>query len=250
MAASPFAFFRGAAAVMAADLAHEDQTSGLDVQLCGDAHLSNFGGFASPERDLIFDVNDFDETIPGAPSSGTSSAWPPASRSPPVVGSSTTPGVHFIVAQASRSYRRPCRVRPMRDLDIWYSHLDAAAIAARWGAQASRNADRQLPEAGGQGAVQGPPGGTGQADGGGRRKLRFVDNPPLMVPAEVLFTDVYSKQTVGNLYDALSSTAAPCRATASACSRSTSSSTWPARWSGWERGHPVLGGPVHRPGQR
>src|SRR5271169_3685043 len=64
MAASAFAFFRGAAAVMAADLASEDRT-GLDVQLCGDAHLSNFGGFASPERDLIFDVNDFDETIPG-----------------------------------------------------------------------------------------------------------------------------------------------------------------------------------------
>ena len=64
MAASPFAFFRGAAAVMAADLAAVAQT-GLEVQLCGDAHLSNFGGFASPERDLIFDVNDFDETIPG-----------------------------------------------------------------------------------------------------------------------------------------------------------------------------------------
>src|SRR5580698_9775424 len=64
MAASAFAFFRGAAAVMAADLATEERT-GLEVQLCGDAHLSNFGGFASPERDLIFDVNDFDETIPG-----------------------------------------------------------------------------------------------------------------------------------------------------------------------------------------
>ncbi len=64
MAASAFAFFRGAAAVMAADLAQEEQT-GLEVQLCGDAHLSNFGGIASPERDLIFDVNDFDETIPG-----------------------------------------------------------------------------------------------------------------------------------------------------------------------------------------
>src|SRR5664280_2842571 len=64
MAASPFAFFRGAAAVMAADLAHEEH-SHLDVQLCGDAHLLNFGGFASPERDMVFDVNDFDETIPG-----------------------------------------------------------------------------------------------------------------------------------------------------------------------------------------
>ncbi len=64
MAESAFAFFRGAAAVMAADLGREDQTD-LPVQLCGDAHLSNFGGFASPERDMIFDVNDFDETIPG-----------------------------------------------------------------------------------------------------------------------------------------------------------------------------------------
>ena len=64
MAASAFAFYRGAAAVMASDLAFEPRT-GLDVQLCGDAHLVNFGGFAAPDRDLLFDVNDFDETNPG-----------------------------------------------------------------------------------------------------------------------------------------------------------------------------------------
>src|SRR5436309_9187130 len=64
MSASPFAFFRGAAYVMASDLAKGPQT-GIRVQLCGDAHLSNFGGFASPERDLVFDLNDFDETLPG-----------------------------------------------------------------------------------------------------------------------------------------------------------------------------------------
>ena len=64
MAASPFAFYRGAAAIMAADLAAGPSTP-LHVQLCGDAHLANFGGFASPERDLIFDINDFDETLPG-----------------------------------------------------------------------------------------------------------------------------------------------------------------------------------------
>src|SRR5579871_961732 len=64
MAASPFAFFRGAAAVMAADLATTPVT-GLRVQACGDAHLSNFGQFATPERNLIFDINDFDETLPG-----------------------------------------------------------------------------------------------------------------------------------------------------------------------------------------
>src|SRR6476620_7860823 len=64
MAASPFTFYRGSAAIMAADLA-STPTAGLEVQLCGDAHLSNFGGYASPERQLLFDLNDFDETLPG-----------------------------------------------------------------------------------------------------------------------------------------------------------------------------------------
>jgi len=64
MSVSPFTFYRGAALLMASDLAHTP-SSGLTVQACGDAHLSNFGGFASPERELIFDLNDFDETLPG-----------------------------------------------------------------------------------------------------------------------------------------------------------------------------------------
>ena len=64
MMVSPFTFYRGAAKIMAADLT-DTPTAGLDVQLCGDAHLSNFGGFASPERRLLFDLNDFDETLPG-----------------------------------------------------------------------------------------------------------------------------------------------------------------------------------------
>ena len=64
MLESPFAFFRGAASIMAADLAATPR-SGFTVQLCGDAHLSNFGMFASPERHLLFDINDFDETLPG-----------------------------------------------------------------------------------------------------------------------------------------------------------------------------------------
>src|SRR6266581_9792802 len=64
MLVSPFTFYRGAAKIMAADL-EETPTAGLNVQLCGDAHLSNFGVFASPERTLLFDLNDFDETLPG-----------------------------------------------------------------------------------------------------------------------------------------------------------------------------------------
>src|SRR6201996_9133181 len=64
MMVSPFTFYRGAAKIMAADL-KDTPVAGLDVQLCGDAHLSNFGAFASPERRLLFDLNDFDETLPG-----------------------------------------------------------------------------------------------------------------------------------------------------------------------------------------
>jgi hypothetical protein len=64
MLVSPFTFYRGGAYLMASDLAHTP-VSGLNVQLCGDAHLSNFGGFASAERRMVFDINDFDETLPG-----------------------------------------------------------------------------------------------------------------------------------------------------------------------------------------
>ncbi len=81
MVSTPFAFYRGAAAVMADDLSRTPN-SGLHTHLCGDAHLSNFGVFATPERRLAFDVNDFDETYPDR-SSGTSNGSSRASRSPP-----------------------------------------------------------------------------------------------------------------------------------------------------------------------
>src|ERR1700677_377876 len=137
MAASPFAFFRGAAAVMASDLASERQT-GLGLQLCGDAHLSNFGGFASPERDLIFDVNDFDETIPGP------FEWDLKRLAASLEIAARSRAVHqptraSIVAQSSSSHRTAMwEFAGLRDLDIWYSRLDAAAIMERWGAQARR----------------------------------------------------------------------------------------------------------------
>jgi uncharacterized protein (DUF2252 family) len=203
MAASAFAFFRGAAAVMAADLAHVEQT-GLEVQLCGDAHLSNFGGFASPERDLIFDVNDFDETMPGPfewDLKRLAASLEIASRSR-----------HFdrgmrssIVAQAACSYRTAMReFATMRDLEIWYSRLDTAAIAARWGAQAGHKVaetfQRRVTKAQSKDHLAALGKLTSAVDG----ELRFVHNPPLMVPADDLFTDVYSKQTLGGLYDAMS----------------------------------------------
>jgi uncharacterized protein (DUF2252 family) len=203
MAASPFAFFRGAAAVMAADLAH-DEATGLTVQLCGDAHLSNFGGFASPERDLVFDVNDFDETIPGPfewDLKRLAASFEIAGRSREFDESVR----RSVVTQASRSYRRALReFATQRDLDIWYARLDVAEIAERWGAQASRKLletfQRRMAKAQSKDHLAALTKLTVEVDG----KLRFVDNPPLMVPAESLFTDVYSSQTAGNLYDALS----------------------------------------------
>src|ERR1700678_1867787 len=131
MAVSPFAFFRGAAAVMASDLATEPPTR-LGVQLCGDAHLSNFGGFASPERALLFDVNDFDETLPGP------FEWDlkRLAASLEIAGRSrdfTRPQRAGIVAQASHQYRQAMReFAKMGTLQLWYSRLDVDGVIARW----------------------------------------------------------------------------------------------------------------------
>jgi uncharacterized protein (DUF2252 family) len=203
MAASAFAFFRGAAAVMAADLASEDQT-GLEVQLCGDAHLSNFGGFASPERDLIFDVNDFDETIPGPfewDLKRLAASLEIAARSRQFDEATRC----SVVTQGTRSYRTATRqFAGMRDLEIWYSRMDAAAITGRWGTEAgsqlAHNLERRVAKAQSKDHLAALAKLTTEVDG----RLTFVNNPPLMVPAEDLFTDIYSKQTVGNLADALS----------------------------------------------
>src|ERR1700735_5445464 len=108
MAQSPFAFYRGAAAIMAADLA-STPTSGLRVQACRDAHLMNFGGFATPERNIFFDINDFDETLP-APWSGMLSGSRPALSSRLVISICPT-------ARGRRRRRSPC-ARTVNELRI------------------------------------------------------------------------------------------------------------------------------------
>jgi uncharacterized protein (DUF2252 family) len=203
MAVSPFAFFRGAAAVMASDLATERQT-GLGVQLCGDAHLSNFGGFASPERDLIFDVNDFDETIPGPfewDLKRLAASLEIAARSRDF----DQPTRASIVAQSSSSYRTAMwEFAGLRDLDIWYSRLDAAAIMERWGAQARRKIidlfQHRVTKAQSKDHLAALAKLTTEVDG----QLKFVSNPPLLVPAEDVFTDVYSNHTLTRLLGSLS----------------------------------------------
>jgi uncharacterized protein (DUF2252 family) len=124
MSSSPFAFYRGSAALMAADLAPLPRT-GLTVQLCGDAHLSNFGLYGSPERELLFDVNDFDETLPGP------FEWDLKRLAASFVLASRNNGLGEDVARetalaAVRSYREHMTAyAEMRELDVWYSHIVA-----------------------------------------------------------------------------------------------------------------------------
>jgi len=127
MLASPFAFFRGAALVMAADLASMPQV-GIQTQICGDAHLANFGGYASPERRMIFDLNDFDETLPGP--------WEWDLER--LVASLAVAGRHnrysaadrkSIVLAAAAEYRTAMGgFASMPTLDVWYSHVDVDQV--------------------------------------------------------------------------------------------------------------------------
>ena len=121
MTVSPFTFYRGAAKVMATDLATTPM-AGLVVQLCGDAHLSNFGGFASPERQLLFGLNDFDETLPGPfeyDLKRMAASFTIAARN-----NRFTPGdARAVTIESVKAYRLGmAEFAAMRTLDIWYAH--------------------------------------------------------------------------------------------------------------------------------
>ncbi len=129
MAQSPFAFYRGAAAVMSADLASTPQ-SGLKVQACGDAHMMNFGGFATPERKVIFDINDFDETLPGP------WEWDIKRLAASVVVSARYLRLSDNDA-AKAATDTVCAYREhmadyssMRALDVWYDYIDIKQVAS------------------------------------------------------------------------------------------------------------------------
>lgn len=130
MMSSSFAFYRGSAIIQAADLATTPHT-GLMVQLCGDAHLANFGGFAAPDRDLVFDLNDFDETHPGP------FEWDlkrlAVSFELAVRGSDHDPSLGEELARhVARTYRDAmAEFATMRVLDVWYSRLDSAGLYER-----------------------------------------------------------------------------------------------------------------------
>jgi uncharacterized protein (DUF2252 family) len=146
MRESPFAFFRGSAALMAADLAATPVT-GIRVQACGDCHVANFGGFGTPERQLVFDINDFDETLP-APWE-----WDVKRLAASVVLAMRQAGfaerdcslAAFTAAQSYRTHMREYDV--MTALGVWYSHLNAALFIQRAKTSSAKKRWRKLEDA-------------------------------------------------------------------------------------------------------
>ncbi len=198
MLVSPFTFFRGAALVMASDLATTPR-SGINAQICGDAHLSNFGLFASPERTLMFDVNDFDETLPGP------WEWDVKRLAASVVIAArdrefTDKEARTAALEVGKSYREEmASLAPRSTLDVWYSHIDVAALLAELEATAATSgskADRRMAartsrivaKARTRDSLQALDKLT-QVVGDERR---FISDPPLLVPAEELFPQVES----------------------------------------------------------
>ena len=188
MLASPFTFYRGSAAIMAADLA-STPTSGIEVQLCGDAHLSNFGGYAAPDRELVFDLNDFDETLPGPwewdvkrlmaslAIAGRNRGFDDRERS-------------GVVRCAAAAYRNAMRdMAALGHLQVWYSRLTATDIRERWGAPAGKNFarqfDRQVEKAMTKDSERALAKLSHRVDG----RTRIISDPPLIVPISELLDE-------------------------------------------------------------
>jgi uncharacterized protein (DUF2252 family) len=145
MMVSPFTFYRGAAKIMAADLA-TTPTAGLDVQLCGDAHLSNFGVFASPERTLLFDLNDFDETLPGPfeyDLKRMAASFTIAARN----NGFSADDASTVTRASVTAYRTAMAgFAGMRTMDIWYARLSEEDLTSALNAASSslKGADKKL----------------------------------------------------------------------------------------------------------
>jgi uncharacterized protein (DUF2252 family) len=185
MLESPFAFFRGAAAIMAADLA-PTPVSGLQAQICGDAHVANFGGFASPERELVFDINDFDETAHGPWEWDVKRLAASVAIAGREIGAKPAARDEAVRA-AVRTYREAMRdFAGMGDLGVWYARIDAAEIRAvieeRVGGKQARALDKAVEKARGKDSVRALSKLTCVKDG----RLRIESRPPLLVPVDEL----------------------------------------------------------------
>ncbi len=202
MLVSPFTFYRGAAYLMASDLSKSPRTS-LHAQLCGDAHLSNFGGYAAPDRHLVFDMNDFDETLPGpfewdvkrlAASfavAGRSRGFDPAQRD-------------AINRTVGRAYREAITsFASMRTFDLWYSRVDVeelAKLVAELNPTVVKRFEKNVAKARSKDSLSAFSKLTQIVDG----EPRFVSDPPLIVPVQELFAAT-ADQVVENVRGVLRS---------------------------------------------
>jgi uncharacterized protein (DUF2252 family) len=183
MLVSPFTFFRGAAYLMAADLADGPRT-GLHAQLCGDAHLSNFGIFAAPDRRRVFSINDFDETLPGP------FEWDMKRLAASIAVAGRDRGFddavcRSVVRGTAREYREAMAgFAEMRNIDVWYTRLDVAAILKRLGASGSRKQmkrfESNVAKVHTKDSMRALTKLCQTVDG----ELRIVGNPPLVTPIE------------------------------------------------------------------
>jgi uncharacterized protein (DUF2252 family) len=185
MMVSPFTYYRGAALPMASDLAGTP-VSGLAVQACGDAHLSNFGIFGSAERSLVFDVNDFDETLPGPwewDVKRLAASMEVAARGN---GFSTKQRRRIVMACVGR-YRQAMRsFAGMTNLDVWYARADMEQLRAQFDSQLQarqrRAVDKGLAKARTRDSMQEVAKLTRMVDG----RPRIISDPPVLVPIDEL----------------------------------------------------------------
>ncbi len=185
MLVSPFTFYRGGALIMASDLAGTPR-SGLTVQCCGDAHLSNFGVFASPERRLVFDVNDFDETLPGP------WEWDVKRLAVSMLIAARNNGYPVkdqekVVLDTVREYRTSMNsFAGMKNLEVWYAHLDIDDTMRELGSQLKpkiiKRSEKALDKARTKDSMSAFSKLVRVVDG----KARIVAEPPLIVPIEDL----------------------------------------------------------------
>jgi uncharacterized protein (DUF2252 family) len=202
MAASPFAYYRGAALPMAADLATMPR-SGLMVQLCGDAHLSNFGGFASPEREMLFDINDFDETAVGP------FEWDVKRLAASLEVAARGCGFDKAIARnvvlgGVRSYQQAVRTfAGLSNLAVWYSRLDLPEVIRRWGGGAGKKiieqAQRNVAKAESKDQLKARAKLTRVVNG----EHRFVSDPPLVVPVQELYGDTEGQRIEQSIHDTI-----------------------------------------------
>ena len=188
MLASPLAFFRGSAAIMAHDLASTPQ-AGFSVQLCGDAHLSNFGGYASPDRTLVFDLNDFDETAPGPfewDVKRLATSFEICARERGLTDTER----RALVLGVMRFYREAMsEFARMGDLAVWYSRLDASVIEARLRADNDRNQAKSVQRIAAKAQTKDNLKALAKLTHVVDGRVRIVSDPPLIVPIEELAAD-------------------------------------------------------------